>query len=847
MAQTGNEILKQILGVCVQINKKLEKGTGSDPGTGTLSEKFMNKGSKDKAEEGKEGAKSVKEMIKALTTFSKVKFKTKHINRTTKSLKGLFDTLIYIGRKRKTILRVIKMFDVLASALGSMAKLAKAMSGLLLTVGVSILSITGSIWLSAKMLKTTPGKVGLLIVGVLAGIGGAMVLLGKFGGQLKKGAETADEMGDAMKSIGLGVVAMVGSLILVSYMMKIAPGPKSMLIGIGAVIGVISGMGLVFAGLGAFDEPIKKGTAVASAMALGMGALALGVLAFVGVARLITMLGDNGDATNRKGEKRGQFGQMMANIGPGLGVMGIVLVSTGLLFAGLGALSFVIIPGVLTGMLMSGAMVLFALATKKVLKVSKEVGDPEEAKSTISSMVSGVLTGLITGVSTALSGGESGLKGFANGIKNTAILMHGIGILMGVSVALSMFAKAMTAFATLDNMRVIKSYDEKTGEPKFGETVNVKDVGSTITSTIGEFLSGLLENTQDLTKRKARAIKKMGRALTGRRGILTAVIQFADVLKTFSQFGPEGKIGYAEMIDSGQRDEDGNIIWEQKSDFVSITEVTTNITESFGKFTRELAAGVEGVSGREKTRIMRMAELLIGKKRGTVTGWFAADKPGLLEPINAFSDTLMIYSKFGKEGRVPVLDKDGNPTNESQPMKDIVSKIVSAITTFSSELNRQLSTDIDGDEAGKKLDKFKTMFEGLSNLSTASKGLDTTAISILSLSDSISSLVENINKIDLEKLNTFMEINKDNKGFGGFLERMQTNRQKKLENKSKKIDQEYTSEKEISKPSGDTFNKTEIDLSDLPDKVASAVSGSLRNGQFSFIFNTDKSGVLSFE
>ena len=55
-----------------------------------------------------------------------------------------------------------------------------------------------------------------------------------------------------------------------------------------------------------------------------------------------------------------------------------------------------------------------------------------------------------------------------------------------------------------------------------------------------DFLENLIASTKTLSFRQARSIDRMGAALTGKNGILRAVIQFADVLKTFAQFGKNG-------------------------------------------------------------------------------------------------------------------------------------------------------------------------------------------------------------------------------------------------------------------------------------------------------------------
>lgn len=861
MAQNNQQVLQSILGVVTQINKKMDGGkvTGdgtagggdkSDKGTGPLSGMF-GKGADTK--KAKEASNVIKDVFQSITSFSKVKINARKINATSKALRGLFDVVIYIGRKRKIVLNAIRMFKVLTKSLVVMVQFATAMSTLLMAVGASILMIAGGIALAGVMLGTKGKPMATIgvIVAVIAGLALGLVLLGKVAKWVKPGAKAADKMGDAMKSLGIGLVVFVGSWLLISRMMKFSPGPKGMAMGALAIVGVIAGMALVFAGLGKFAVPIGKGTAVATGMGIGMAALALGVLAFVAVAQMITSMTTKGDAVNKKGEKKGKFGQMMANIGPGLGAMGIVLVSAGLLFAGLGALSWLIIPGVIAGLAVAGGMVLFALATKKLVEISNSLGKPEDVKETISGMVSSVLTGLIDGVSESLNpGGKKGIKGFGAAVKNQAILMNGIALLMGVSVALSMFAYSLTAFANLDNMKVIESYDEKTGKPKFGPTVNIEGVGDTIKKTLVNFLigdgnGGLIGATSGLTKKHAKAIKAMGRALTGRRGMLTAVIQFADVLKTFAQFGPKGEIGYVEMVPDGT-DEDGNAKFKQVPHSIKILDVTKVITDSIGKFSTGIAEGVTGISRRDSRKILNMSKALMGKQRGEKSR--RADKPGLLEPINAFSETLTMYAKFGEDGAIPVFDADGNIIGKPVPIEKIVKNIVKAISEFSTQLSTQLSEPGQSvKDAQKRMEGYMGLVTQLSELSTAADGLDRTAESIMSLATSMGALADNVNKFEFDKLKVFAEIAKENKGIGGMMSNIQAKGDERRESRNER------QETRIAAKTGSSTTTTtvtpggsEINIEALANAIGTTVASAFKNGQFTFEFATDKSGVLNF-
>jgi hypothetical protein len=868
MAQTNQQVLEQILGVCKQINKKVggkdvtgdgTAGSGgkSDKGTGPLSGMF---GKGKDTKKAKEAAAIVKDVLKSITDFNKVKINTRKINATSKALRGLFNTVIYIGNSRKVVKNAIKMFDLLARSLRTMTKFAKAMSTLLMTIGLSIVAIAGSIALAGVLLGTRgkPVQTMLAIVGVLVGLTGAMVLMGKFKSPIERGAKTAKKMGTALMFLAGGLFLFSLTVANIGKILGAPGGIKGMIMGIMGAIGIIGVMGLVFVVLGKFAKKIVVGALVAVAMGLGLASLAWGLDKFASTAQKITAMGDGGTATKkrgkRKGEEKGQFGQMMANIGPGLGVMGILLVSSALLFAALG------IP-VVAGLIGLGAGVAIAIGvalntfSKGALHLVMRAKTLENTnvQDVVSNMVGGVIGGVVSGLSIGLMGREVTnvkdlkLRGFGK-------LKRGIRMLRNVAKMLSLFAKSLTAFANLGNMREIVSYDEKTGKPKFGPTIDIQGVGNTIRDTLVSFLigdgsgskesGGLLGATDGLRRRQGGAIDRMARALTGKRGMLTAIIQFADVLKTFAQFGPKGEIGYVEMVPDGT-DKDGNAQWKQVPHSIKILDVTKVITDSIGQFSTGIAEGVEGISRRDARKILNMSKALIGVKRRD-KAW-RADKPGLLEPINAFSETLTLYAKFGEKGEVPGgFNEDGTP-KDPVSVEKIVKNIVKAISEFSTQLSTQLAEPGQSvKDAQKRMEGYMGLVSQLSELSTAADGLDRTAESIMSLATSMGALAENVNKFELDKLQVFADIAKENKGVGGMMQNIQARGDERRESRQERRAESSSTTTATNTTIATTPSGESIDIDALANAIGVSVSSAFKSGQFTFEFATDKSGVLTF-
>jgi len=132
---------------------------------------------------------------------------------------------------------------------------------------------------------------------------------------------------------------------------------------------------------------------------------------------------------------------MMANIGPGLGVMGILLVSSALLFAALG------IP-VVAGLIGLGAGVAIGIGvalnqfSKGAINLVTRANSLKgmDVQDVVSNMVGGVIGGVVSGLSIGLMGRpvtsvkDLKLTGFGK-------LKRGIKMLRNVAKMLSLFCK----------------------------------------------------------------------------------------------------------------------------------------------------------------------------------------------------------------------------------------------------------------------------------------------------------------------------------------------------------------------------------------------------------------------
>jgi hypothetical protein len=414
-------------------------------------------------------------------------------------------------------------------------------------------------------------------------------------------------------------------------------------------------------------------------------------------------------------------------------------------------------------------------------------------------------------------------------MKNSAKIFAGVGVLMAMSLALSMFARAVTAFAELENMRIIEGYD-KDGKPIFGEKVNLTKVADNITYSISTFLTALLESTESLTKEKAVAIRKMGRALTGRRGILSAVIQFADAMKVYAEFGEKNEIGYVDF------DDKGNEIKKK----VSAKIVVKNMIGSFLYFTEQLFSQSEsefgdgepegrGISGKQKRRMKRMSKALVGRN-------------GILGAVMQFADTLKMFAEFGENNEIPIMDAEGKPVIENgRPkmlsMGKIAQNIVTALTTFSDTLADKLEKS-SAKDAKKAIQKYSGIIEELSKFSESLDSLQKANETIADLAKSINDLSVSLDGFDQAKLSKLASIS-ISAGGGGAVPGGGTG------TTSEKI---QTTSKAVKDSSSPTVN-WDIISAQIGDAVGSHLVDAMKKGQVKFEFSPSSpgKGVLSFD
>ena len=589
-------------------------------------------------------------------------------------------------------------------------------------------------------------------------------------GRNKSAIHNAKDMGIALMFIAGGLLAFAGTLILVPLMLGLGPKP---LLGMGIVAAVIIGLTGLIALLGFANRFIQPGIAAGKGIGKVLAFMSLGILAVALTSKLLMSMGDP-EAKNKKGEKRGKFGQLMAGIGPGLGMFGLfILAVVGLFWAvGFPVVSGPMILGAIALIMMSISLLLLCTTAKKIVKSVDELGGKkgiDNLTQNIRLLVGGVMGAVIDGVMGNLDKpskrGESPdgnlslreLRQFRRVTKAVKMLGH-------IARSISMFARGLRAFAKLGEIssleyEIVK--DPLTGEelmkPKIGgDKIHVVEIAKSLTDTFGMFIKSLVENTQGLTRRQARALKILGKALSGERGIISGVVQFSTALKTFSEFGSKGEIYVPAVLD-----ENGKIVKEAEN--VPIRTVTQHIVDTFGQFVEAMAAKAPlfelgGVLG---TKMARFSEALMGKQRSWAGKIFARDKPGILSAITSFNDVLLTYSEYGKGGKIPKKDKEGNIIPKQYILvEDIANNMVDGITTFVNSLNKALkgkNLEASSKAIEKQISSFTSIITQFDILAKSQEGMEKLANSMGLLATNVGLLVTNmggLNTDNLQKLAT---------------------------------------------------------------------------------------------
>jgi len=669
---------------------------------------------------------------------------------------------------------------------------AKDMGLALMFIAGGILSFVGVIGIAGALFGVGPLGVVGIILDIVATVGLAMLLLTAFdtmgnllgdlgaakGTKMMGGKVTKISGGTASavytaKNMGIALMFIAGGILSFAITMAVVPGllkKTNLWAAVGEIGLIIGGMVGVMALLAFTGNFLDAGIATAKGIGIAVMILSAGVFVVALTSKmLLEMFRGSKTVTDEAGKTTKEKKGPMSAIGgalAGLGVFGIFVGGlAGLLWVlGLPVISGPIALGSLALIGMAFGLIMTAKAIKKVTETMNEVGDMKKVSENIRLMVNGVLSGVIAGVMGKDQASGTGLGDIDISLKEVRQFRRVtkiIKLLGKVSSSLTKFAEGLKAFSKVGEVASLSyTYNDETGEmtPKIGEkgTVHVTEIAQSIADTFGLFLRTLVTSTEGMTRREARSLKVLGKALTGDKGIISGVSQFASTLKTFSEFGEEGSI----WVPAQYEDEAQTKIRKGTGMSVPITTITKNIVDSFGEFVSQISskAGEFEVGGRVGKKMQKFTEALMGQEKG----FMRRGKPGILTGITTFNDTLVTYAEYGSQGKLPLKDKDGNIIpGKFIKIEDIAKDLVNSMVMFTSAINTELggkNIDNISKSIDKRIGSFTSIIDSFNKLADAEEGIDKLANSIGLLATNIGSLVTNMNNLDTTKLQTLATV-----------------------------------------------------------------------------------------
>lgn len=667
-------------------------------------------------------------------------------------------------------------------------------SFVLLILGIYLFAL-GLVSIAALLGESPNSKgiftAGLILLGSVLLVGALFWLLGQAKTSVNKGIGVAIGMGVGLFILILAVFLFATGLILIAKSMGESENGAGIALAFLIMGASVVGVVMLFRLMGSSIGTIAKGFAAVALISIGLILIAVSMMFIAEAAKRIQALLGTGGTGDMEVPLIGTIpGGIVA-----LGTMALIFVAAAGLFAILGipVVAGLIILGSVTAIMISVALILVATSMVTMVNAVKKVGDVNVEK-TIGDSIGAVLNGVLNGIS-VLSEGKTGLVGAAMFMKNSAKLFAAIGILMALSISLSMFARALTAFAVLGNMRIITGTDDK-GNPIFGETVSTVNVAANISESIRLFLTSLIESTDGLTKEKGKEIQRMMKLLTGKNGVLIAVNQFAEVVQTFAKFGAAGEIGYIDTVAVGGVDKDGNPNVRKEYKKVPLTVVAKNIISAFTTFVDRIVqfgAALDLENGSTGKKMMDLATILMGSKFaiGVFGTGISREKPGILEPIIKFSEMIAQYADSDTDGKLRIMSEDGKTSRVVDPKKAaqaLMSGINAFIEAIASNENAFSSDNISKAEDKVKdlqnvIEKLKDAADLMKEVSDLNKGISDLGDSLNKLSEALSEqfnvekleqIAKTLEKIsgikfsnagEIDKITTAM--NKESKSSGG--------------------------------------------------------------------------------
>ena len=240
----------------------------------------------------------------------------------------------------------------------------------------------------------------------------------------------------------------------------------------------------------------------------------------------------------------------------------------------------------------------------------------------------------------------------------------------------SQFAQMVSGFKDGEGPNSLKPvFVTPDGNIRYGESVNVVHVATSIASAISAFATELYGNGDDVPKwmkfmGKRRNKKRLERAMNTFALIIEPVDQFINMLLGYQSAGPG-------MIKKSAFDEQGNYI-ENGAPAVNVAQVAAGIASSISTFARILFGDGDSLPG--------WMNIFRREKNATAASKAMNVLSEIITPVSSFLDALMAIEAKGGSMYYVWVDEKGNIQRKPVDLRKSANAIAGAIGIFVEEL-----------------------------------------------------------------------------------------------------------------------------------------------------------------
>lgn len=542
-------------------------------------------------------------------------------------------------------------------------------SAVVVTVMIGVAKLLQESGVETSAIMLTLGVMGSIV----AGAGAVALIAGKLGNQVKKGALT-------IAIIELLILGMVGVVFAIVKTSEAANKLSNGWLDVLACVGFMAGLIVVFTGFAIGIGLMTANPYVAAALSLGLvmlTMLSLVIGAVTGVTFLTVALAEKLEKTGKTTQDLGKLLHSIThdiftydNLNPGMSVMQAAKLSMKYMALIPALLGITLVIGVISDM------------AKKFGGLSEVRGDDYYVSPYYGMNGNEPVFGEPVCIPKIANDIVTAITQFANrlfeGFENVDLKrLLAVGITMQSLIEpVSQFAKMVSGFKNGNGPEELRPvFVSENGEVRYGDSVNVIHVATSIAGAISAFASTLYGNGEDVPQwmkfmGKRRNRKRLERAMNTFALIIEPVDQFVNMLLGYQSAGPG-------MIKKSSFDDKGNYV-DNGAPAVNVAHVAYGIASAISTFASILFGDGDSLPG--------WMSIFRKEKNATAASRAMNVLSEIITPVSSFLDALMSIEANGGSMNYVWVDEKGNIQRKPVDLRRSANAIAGAIGIFVEEL-----------------------------------------------------------------------------------------------------------------------------------------------------------------